>query len=99
MTPDFGGLQVLQYFLSTIKPNQLVDLENKIYSENDLSIKSGNTNSKMNKTSCQICCIVAFDSLVDFKLHRQSEEHLNNLSKSLNISDETNSLIDKNLSI
>ena len=99
MTPDFGGLQILQDFLSSIKPNQLIDLGNKIYRENDFNVKLQNSNPKMNKIGCQICCILAFDSLEDFKLHRQSVEHLNNLAKSLNLSDEKDSLSDKKISM
>lgn len=93
MSLDYRGLHILDTFLSSIN---LGDLKKDITYSNDKNIHvPKNLNPSENKLSCKICQISDFSTLDEFKLHRQSEEHLNNLTESLSISGES-SLEDAN---
>lgn len=84
MTPDYQGLRVLDAFLASVQLNQIVDTN--ISTESAQSSELKTSKLKENKMSCKICSIPVFDTLDEFKIHRQSEEHLNNLTESLSIS-------------
>ena len=51
-------------------------------------------NELENRMSCKICSIDTFSSLEDFKKHRQSPEHLINLTKSLSFSNDDDQIPD-----
>lgn len=86
MSPDYRGLDILDTFLSSINLYDLrKDTKDSKDQENNLP---KNLNPVENKFSCKICRISDISTLDDFKLHRQSEEHLNNLTESLSISSE-----------
>lgn len=83
MSPDFSGLQVLSSFLASINSNELKnDSKNKPIEVPQFTIPTEN------KLSCKICRIATFSTLEEFKFHRQSEEHLENLTESMSISSE-----------
>lgn len=83
MSPDFQGLCVLDAFLASVQTNLVFGASiSTNYTQNPTI---DHANSKENKLSCKICKIPAFGTLDQFKAHRQSEEHLNNLTKNLSI--------------
>ena len=86
MTPDFQGLYILETFLVSIDLN---GFEKNSTSSQDKQIDVPRSSISIeNKLSCKICRLSDFSTLDEFKFHRQSEEHLNNLTHSLSISSE-----------
>lgn len=93
MSPDFQGLRILDSFLSSIDVNQFKDAEDNIAKVHIIPPQSYNL--RENNLSCKICKFSNFDTLEEFKQHRQSEEHLNNLTESLSLN-QTNEYDSKN---
>lgn len=86
MSPDFQGMHILDSFLDTVHLNQLKSVENELSSPTAQNSPYQLSGPKLNNMGCKICKISTFDNLEEFKQHRQSEEHLNNLTDSLSIS-------------
>lgn len=86
MTPDYKGLYILNSFLSSISVHELNNTE--LVSIVNLPDFSEGSSLKEKILGCKICRISNFNTLQEFKLHRQSEEHLSNLTNSLSFSDE-----------
>jgi hypothetical protein len=84
MSPDFQGLSVLDAFLASVQTNLIPDASINIKHIQNHTFD--HALCKENKMSCKICKIAAFGTLDEFKAHRQTEEHLNNLTNNLSVS-------------
>ena len=88
MLLDFQGLRILDSFLASVQQERLISDENKL---GHISPYLTHKNiSNLNNLSCKICDISDFNSLEEFKVHRQSKNHLNSLAHSLQISRQEN---------
>lgn len=86
MRLDTKGLDALSKFLVEAELNINVPIpvpdpgfNSELSSRNPMSPKHEN------KMSCSLCGIFIFDSLEEFKAHRQSSEHLSKLNRSIDI--------------
>jgi hypothetical protein len=74
---DFKGVQVLAKFVSICKIDYLDDTKVNYLIQD---VEKNELFSSIKSLSCHICGIRDFESLAEFKAHRQSNEHLSKLS-------------------
>ena len=87
MLPDFQGLSILNSFLLSVLVDSLKDEEGAV----KISEKSSHLyRPSENNLSCKTCHIPSFCTLEEFKQHRQSQEHLNNLTGNLTLISQAN---------